>query len=466
MGLSRIFGFFAAVVSVSALAADPPVPRSNVSVNVNPTTSYYTATNSTLRLPNGVSTVPTSGALPVVSKYSGGLQQTIPMGVTIDAIKKSAPLPAVVRSTTSSLKGAATRCLTSAKCNIGLILAGEGLNRLFDGLDWVMGEGAQIQKKGEPPSDIDTSKLHYAVIDAYNNKMGIGYTPKQACFDMLGRSRNGRKVQSIESYSDTKCFYWAAGGYGFEDNIRKYGSVCPVGSVFNGVNCDFEGSPVSAAEIASGVDSSYVPEPTDWPALTPELQPDDIEITSAPTLQGEPKTVTHYDADGNPHKVTETNIWYDFDIRDNPSPKPTLDLKIREETKTYENGELTGTTTTESTASGGSGVPPAPELDIPTDCDFMPTVCAFLEWYRDDDDPEEPDLSVLIDDRDFTKTYTISGGSKQCPPDFEFTVDFIGRTYGLSFEPACDFASKMYYFVMAAAYIFAAYITIGAARNG
>ena len=73
---------------------------------------------------------------------------------------------------------------------------------------------------------------------------------------------------------------------------------------------------------------------------------------------------------------------------------------------------MTGTTITESTATGGSGGGggASPQIDIPTDCDFMPTVCAFLDWVKNDDTPEEPDLSALINNRDFTESYSISGG--------------------------------------------------------
>lgn len=456
MGLRNLSGLCFAFLSFSSLAADPPVPRSNVSVTLNPTTSYYSSTSSTFRIPNGVSVSPVNTSVPVVTKYPAGLQQTIPTGITIDAIKKTTPLSAVVRSSTQSLKVAATRCLTSARCNVGAILAGEGLSRLFDGLDWVMGEGGEIKKKS------NLYDVYQGVPANFSSSNTSGYyVNKFAC----ERKPYSMVCVSSEPYNDDRtlsryCYIGSNGSHGI-----------PL-SGFSGTTCYYGGSgynngpkvvPVSDSEIELGVNSNYNPEPSDWPALTPELKLDDVEITSAPTLQGEPKTTTVYDADGNPVKVQETNTWYQFDVRDNPSSSPSLDLKTREQTKTYEDGVLTDTTETESTSSGGAVVP---KVDIPTDCDFMPTVCAFLDWFKKDDVPDDPDLSALIDNRDFTETYSITGGSKQCPADYEFTVDFIGRTYGLSFEPACDFASKIYYFVMAAAYIFAAYITIGASRNG
>ena len=436
-------GLYRAVAAVSALiislsvssvhAADPPVPRSNVSVNVNPTTGYYSSTNSTLRLPNGVSTAPTSGALPVVTKYSGGLQQTIPTGITIDAIKKSAPLPVVVRSTAQTVKGAAGRCLKSGRCNVALLLAGEGLNRLFDGLDWVMGEGGKIQKleSAIPSGSFPVGITSGAGLERFTSTSWTLEPLEPAVFvgTVNGNSwycRNTASVGPLIGVSSNRCHYGSGA------------SIITSNPV-----------PVSNADIDRGVADKYIPEPSDWPALTREMQPDDIEITSAPTLQGEPKTTTVYDADGNPHKVTQTNIWYDFDIRDNPSPRPALDMKTREETETYENGELTGTTTTESTASGGSGSSPTPPPESPIDCDLFPTACAWFDWTQEEPTEPDDDLSGLLQEVPIvSETYTITGGVAACPAPMVLDLSvFVSRE--VSYQPLCDLASTMKYLYLA-----------------
>lgn len=445
------FAVSALIISASAAyAADPPVPRGNVSVNLNPTTSYYSVSNNTLRLPHGVSVAPTSGGLPVVSKYAGGLQQTIPSSVTIDAIKKSAPLSAVVRATTQSVKRGATGCLTSGKCNLALIAAGVGLNALFDGLDWIMGEGGQIQRKGESSynAGTDGSTGYYA-----HSKGGSGQynSPSEACAAAgysFSKKRDG--VPNFGCYTSrsnmdknisaaTASFYPGA-------NL-----VCSAGSVVTNVGCLSTGlgDPVTPSEIESAVESNYMPEPSDWQALAPQLELDNVEITWAPTLQGEPKTTTVYDADGNPHKITETNISYEFAIRDNSSPNPALDLKTSEQTKTFENGVLTGTTTTNSTSSGGSAntSPPAPE--IPTDCDFMPTVCAWLEWTKGEPTEPEDNLPDLLREVPIvTKTHTITGGAAACPAPLVLDLSVFGSRE-VSYQPLCDLASTMKYLYLA-----------------
>lgn len=429
-----------------ALAADPPVGRGNVSATVNPTTGYYVVSNKTVRLPNGVSVAPTSGGLPVVSKYAGGLQQTIPSGITIDAIKKTAPLSATVRATTQTVKGAATRCLTSAKCNVALLLAGAGLDQLFDGLDWVMGEGGKIQKHDYIPDPTGTAAaFRVRDSDAYaifTNISCPAYLNPFSC-------PIGCQVQ----YDDVRYPYLSGA-------ITAVN--CPNGNTLRGslgntnytmgtfVKSSVSGSvDVPVSEVSSGVESNYVPEPSDWPALAPHLDLDDVEITWAPTLQGEPITKTEYDADGNPHKITETNIWYDFDIRDNPSPNPKLDLKTREETKTYEDGTLTGTTTTESTASAGSEETPLPSPESPIDCDLFPTACAWFEWTKEEPVEPDDDLSGLLQEVPIdSKTFTMTGGAAVCPAPLVLDLSVFGSRE-VSYQPLCDLASTMKFLYLA-----------------
>ena len=449
-------GFYRTAVAVSALilsssfayAADPPVPRGNVSVTVNPTTGYYSTSNTTLRLPDGVRATPAAGAT-TVTKYAGGLQQSIPTGITIDAIKKSAPLPTVVRATTQSVKNAATGCLKSARCNVGLMLAGAGLQALFDNLDWVMGEGGKVQKivKVEGvPEGVPEGYQHVNRTGRSSWDSPCPVDPERTCFP-AGKGGN-------LGYLYYSCFK-TAGPWpltGFQQTGDGFAN-CYYGGTRPDIS-EPKPVPVSDADIDSAVNSKYTPEPSDWPALTSELQLDSVEITSAPTLKGEPITTTVYDADGVAHEIKETNIWYDFDIRNNGSSQPALDLKVREETKTYNNGALTGTTTTETTQPsvgvgvvGGGGQ--APTVEIPTDCDFHPTLCKWLDWTKEE--PEEPDdnLSNLLKEVPIaSKTFTISGGAAACPAPLVLNLSQFGSRE-VSYQPLCDLASTMKYLYLA-----------------
>lgn len=132
---------------------------------------------------------------------------------------------------------------------------------------------------------------------------------------------------------------------------------------------------------------------------------------------------------------------------------------------TYTNGTETSTETTteapgELPVTGGGGA-----TEWPGFCDWATVVCDWLNWTQEEPPPDE-DLPLPIDG-DFYEEKRISFGAKSCPPDHQINLaPFLPTTVGVSFQPLCDFAGLIYYMVMAASYIIAAYITIGVARNG
>ena len=442
-------GFYRTAVAVSALtifasvayAADPPAPRGNVSVNVNPTTGYYSTSNTTLRLPDGVRATPAAGAT-TVTKYAGGLQQSIPTGITIDAIKKSAPLPAVVRANTASLKSSAKVVLRG---NLAGLVLGAGLNALLDEIGALIDESGRIKVPDSGPLGSVSPPADYR-----NERGSVGVYRPQCSPDSGWRA--------IACFPSGSRYYVVScpSQYG---GSNLSGAKAPPSDLDIAV-CYYGGSselsetmiPATPEFIDKSVDDSYVAEPSDWPTLTPHLELDDIEITSAPTLKGDPITTTVYDADGVPHEIKETNIWYDFDIRDNPSSSPSLDLKVREETKTYKDGVLTDTTTTETTQPavvGGGGKVEIPSVEIPTDCDFHPTLCKWLDWTKEE--PEEPvdNLSNLLKEVPISsKTFTISGGVAACPAPLVLNLSQFGSRE-VSYQPLCDLASTMKYLYLA-----------------
>lgn len=451
MGLPRLSWLYLAFLSFSALAADPPIPRANVTLN--PTTSYYEVNRSTVRTPAGVSVSPVRDITPHVSSYTGGLQQTTPAAVTINATKTTGPMGVAVRATNQTLKNGAKTLLKGSLATLAL---GAGIQQLLNGVDWVMGEGGQIQQQTPIPSPSGSGG--YLVHDSISENVSCPIIINPFVCPIGCSMRDTRAVADYRTYTVTHCM----GRTLVATNVSGFGNYRPFS--------EYETSDVSGGAIDDAVDNSYNPDPSDWQNLAPHFTPDDVEITSAPTLQSEPKTTTIYDANGNPVEVKETNIWWDFDIRDNPSPEPKLDLKEKEETKTYEDGQLTGTTTTQTTVSSGSGSrpPPPPELEIPTDCDFMPTVCAFLDWFKEPN-PEleqEQDLAQLINDVDYERNYSISFGENSCPAPIEINVIFLNKTVQLSYEPACQLAVYAKPFVLISAYIFAIFITLGVVRNG
>lgn len=452
MGLRYLSGLCFAFLSFSTLAALPP------DIKPDAFTSYYV--DPRVSTPKGVTVSPSRDITPFVEKTGVGssarFSQTIPSGLTIEAIQKKAPLGVRVSASAAQMKDAAKKFFGSPKSNLTFLAASAGLQQLLDGVDWVMTEGSAVRKKEYVAGDGSDS---FFLLEPFFENVSCPSTlptpfmcPTGCTMLYDGRVRTATSCQSRPSVGT---------------NVR--GII--FGNIFGANYLPKSGSSVlvdvPASEIDSVVDDNYVPDPTDWRSLSPFLDVKNFEITSAPTLSSKPIIKTIYDADGNPVSVTETNTWYEFSTRDNNSTNPKLDMKERTETKTYKNGELESVSVTESekdaeiiaVGGGGSG------KETPTDCAFFPTLCKWLDWTQEDVG-DEPDLSKIINDEDFERSYSIDFGDNSCPQPISIDIAFLDKTIELSYEPACDLMGYARPFVLISAYIFAIYIGLGVVRNG
>lgn len=75
------------------------------------------------------------------------------------------------------------------------------------------------------------------------------------------------------------------------------------------------------------------------------------------------------------------------------------------------------------------------------------------------------ELSSLIDDKDFSRSYSIEFGAKQCPEPISVYMSTLKRDIEISFELFCQFADIARLFVLASAYIMALMITMGVSRR-
>lgn len=453
-----------------AFAAVPALASNKVNVTVNPTTGYFESNRQTIRTPSGTTNLPVKDINPIVQRMpNGGLSQSISSGIEITALKKSAPVTSKLRMGAGALKNAGVRCLTSARCNIAMMAGAAGLNKLFDGLDWVMGDGGKITKRDYSAGS--GSQAGY-ILDVDSRAVSsYSFTHDCPAFVPAGESvqcsgswsyRAGQAVDSSSVFSSN--LNRATHYY----RIRVYNASDIIGLTYRRhSDVGFDLVPVSDADIAEGVDSNYNPEPSDLPFLSPQIDlsaPDvDIEITNSPRLESPPVTKTIHDADGNPISVQETNIWHDFSPVNNPSKSPGFDEKVTEETNTYDSaGNLTGSTSTvtNNTASNTT-TNEAPET--PIDCDLMPSLCKWMEWTQEDPDLDEPDLDSIrqvIDLRDYQESVTIGPDVLACPAPYELSIGFIDRSVSISFEPFCQLADFMRPLLLMLAFFSAAYITL------
>ncbi|SUO97361.1 virulence factor TspB C-terminal domain-related protein [Suttonella ornithocola] len=266
-------------------------------------------------------------------------------------------------------------------------------------------------------------------------------------------------------------------------------SECPTGAVLTGLGCvSQEKRPVTDADINDLFNSpalnSWSPPPNvpekEVKKVYPYVPSGDTIIEVEPQIIEFPNEITTM-PDGTVKETTRR----DTATVANPNTDPALVTTTQTTTKTFENGQMTAnetvTTTTDATASTSlpeqAAQTQAQQQEQVTDCALVPTLCATQkeqlerdkardEWLRDDRLPPEPDLSNLKPvSEDFNRHYPINIGNGQCPAPISLNTTLAG-TLNLSFDPFCDFASKLRYLVIAGATLFAAYILLGVVRRG
>lgn len=444
MGLSNLSRVCVAVLFAPAIAL-----ANDVRVGVSPTTGYYSVTSSTFSVPKGATVSSSTAVSPVVTPLAGGgFQQSMGGGITIEGLKKPAPFTARAAAGLSTMKNGAKKL---AKSNPARFLAGAGLVAFLDSLDWLVEDGSIAKKTLIIPELIPdssygtttTGQCRGSVSDCSFQTYIVGPLPNNPGWWRTCSLRV--RDAYLMSYSGTTCYY------------RSGGPIPPILS------------PVSDSEIDDSIDSRYTPGASDFVLLTPHMTPDYLIIDPIPPVDTVLSITTKYDSEGLPAGIEEKTSTTDFSISNNSTSSPSISASTSIKTESFVNGQSQGSTVTDTTfpaaGSGGGGSPPV-ELDIPTDCDFMPTVCAFLDWFKDDNLGDDPDLkSIMKDDEDFEKTKTISFGSAVCPAPHTIHIPSLGMSVDLSFDFFCQFAIYAKALVLAAAYIFAAYISLGVARG-
>ena len=115
-------------------------------------------------------------------------------------------------------------------------------------------------------------------------------------------------------------------------------------------------------------------------------------------------------------------------------------------------------TVTDLPPSSDSGSPPADiTVEIPTDCDLIPFVCDWLDWFKDwltDDRPPIPEAVIPVEE--LTDFNPPGGPSGSCPAPYQFSV--FSANYEVSYQPFCDLALLINPVVIAISWLLAGYI--------
>jgi hypothetical protein len=139
-----------------------------------------------------------------------------------------------------------------------------------------------------------------------------------------------------------------------------------------------------------------------------------------------------------------------------PEVQDTLDDVVSDFDAAYDNDPGTVPDTDGGNDTGTEG-----ETDQLTDCDFFPTICKFLDWFREPVDPGTP-VEMPTESIE-PATYNSGIGTGTCPTMEQ--IEYGGTTFSWNIQPACDFAGYLSYLIIGLSYVTAAMIMLGVKRG-
>lgn len=186
-------------------------------------------------------------------------------------------------------------------------------------------------------------------------------------------------------------------------------------------------------------------------------QPDSVVFTGPQSMPGQPTHTTTLDNVSGNTTVVESTPTHHFEYGSQPLSVTSHTTTI---TNTYVNGQQTSSSSTSNQTQNPVTSPVATET--PTDCAFMPTVCAFIEWVKTPFNEQAPDFADFIENEDFEREFNMPA-TGTCPPPLVLNTSY--GSFEFSWEPGCYWAGLIKPFIIIAALISAILINLGAFRS-
>lgn len=338
------------------------------------------------------------------------------------------------------------------KATVGGFLGSAALTGLIQGIGWVMDEGGQVQKRNTE-LDFETAVKPYHKY-YYKDHTGSSFgTAGAAC------QASARKLTRVyESHEDTT----------LPDDISSVNISC-----FGKLSS----SGPSGALIASPVkyrNPSY--DPIVVPSVPPTVAVSDSELETAlkNALESNNPALAAAIAQAVKDAFAESPLDTDPDTKEKiaPLPKKTTDALDTVADPQLEPEVAPVPLPPEGTPDNSIIENPQIGEDgsLPDSCDWFNFLCKWTEWTKEEPDLDN-DTKLEVEEKEFdTSIFSKSrfGVPDQCPAPVEHTLEITGITTSFSFDlsPLCDVLSFAKPALIACSYLYAAYIVIGAARNG
>ncbi|AXH75725.1 MAG: 50-kDa virion protein [Inoviridae sp.] len=354
-------------------------------------------------------------------------------------------VPVTINGTTT--KPNVNKALLSRLGRGGLagVALGVGVEALLNGIGGLISEGGQLQML--PPG------VSEGVPNGYVNTANAAQSPDSSACPPLANNTCILNIPPTVPFGG-HLNYYCPNSY---DGNPLTGYVARWTCYYGGEKVGPPPVPFPPDDLEDAINSGYQPHPSDYPFLSsePAMAPTIVQVEPIDRLNLPTTTTTTVDLDTGKTTTVETNIWHDFNIKDNNTNQPKIDAETTTKTDTYVDGEKTSETTiTNNTGFAnpeGATDSEGNRLDIPPpiDCDLFPTACAWMEWTQEE--PQEPgdDLSQLLQEVPIVnETFTITGGVAGCPAPLVLNLSQFGSRE-VSYQPLCDLASTMKFLYLA-----------------
>lgn len=422
------------------------------------------------------STFSSGSSSPTYSKNAAG-----GLSATTESVIKTMGQPSTYSSTINnsvgSAKTALKSCVRSAACAGRALGAGaiiyEGIKGWKEVYDYIYEEEQQqILKRSDEPIIVNNggglitvtsggaefavcSNLYHGVDQAISC-----LTSTRADVTVVSVTHQGNNSIQVElGYSDQPSYFvWAR----------------PTLYTSSGFLIEYPYIPFPQTELDSAIDETYEPAVSDAPIVLLSGEPESITLTTPPPADLQSTTTTNTDSNGlTSSSVSNKSV--NYSVTNNNTSSPSINYNLVETTTSYDtSGNLTNTVTSTTTTLGvQSNAPPlsdsSPIIDfeLPAFCSWASIVCEWIGWTKEELGEEEPDLASLISEFEPDENeFNLGIGSGTCPAPISLNITFIDRTVEVSYQPFCDFVTMIRPFILAAAYLFSAYLYIGVLKRG
>lgn len=412
------------------------------------------------------------------SKY----KQTVNVAVEVSKAEKAATIA-------NRAKNMAEYAKKLGKASLPAFVGSAALTGLIEGIGWVMDEGGQI-KRPVNTEDLEETSMYTSQYRYKVNRTEAKtyfYRAGSACKDYERHMSPGTVASRTDLAHATSCYFTTSSGIPLQLPLSVVSNPnYLVGSTVP----DFHINPATSAELQTAVKNALE---SNNPAL------------AAAIAQAVKDAFSESDLDKNPNTGTKDNPIAD-------KTKKALDEKGAAELKEdadptvcvpsvgdLESGctsmpkseadalptlkcvrgvasdvECTYVVDPDAPTKPGTIEKPSvnPETgELPEACVWFDVHCKWLEWTKEEPDQDNTETEVQEKERDFDfdifkkDRFTVS---RQCPAPIEHTIELSGVSASFSFDlkPLCDVLEMARPALVACSYLYAAYIVIGAARNG